>query len=314
MLLFLFQPQRDFDDDDDYDEEEEIGTIKNTQEYNSGTNHAQSDDEEVNVQSKNRKKLKNKNKRLIQNSTQISSQPVSLVTDIHRTNPQSPNQVAAESFEDEESEDDMFVDAPEFPESKSLSYTSERMYGNSDRTSQDSSPTVDLNRLSKRPPKSLLKNQKGKNDDSRSTSNTTRNNSRLTLSNRNQTDLNSGGSSRDSNRSKDKRTQVPRARSTEDANDKLRSKSSLTKLVNRSDSPISLTNRSMSTSSTGTRGSYVACVDNEEDENESWNIQLEPGSDWNNSDDRNEGTLPMHCYMYCMLWVPKSFTTPNLGK
>ncbi len=261
-----------------------MSTNKNTR---AGPSHAHSDDDDSIIQSKIRKKLKNKNKRPVQSST---PQPVSLVTDIHRTNPQSPNQVAAESFEDEESEDDMFVDAPEFPESKSFGITSERSIV-TDRNSHDHTPsttsTGTVDRSMKRVPKSSLpRNTRSKNDESRS-SNTSKKTSRTTLNNR--IDLNSGGSSGDGGKPT-KRTQITRARSTDDTtNDKSTRNKSL-KPVNNSDCPI---NRSIST--IGTRGSYVAYVDNDEDENEAWN-QMEPGSDWNN-DDKHEGTCTCTCYM-----------------
>ena len=190
----------------------------------------------------------------------------------------------------------MFVDAPEFPETKDSSLVNSRASLVSTNSSnnktfgpQEANSSIDVSSNTRKTSKAAAKTSKNKLDEAK-VANVSRKNSK-TLQNSNhsqpETPVVSENLLRTSGESKMRKPQLGRTKSPEELNNKKRGK-----LTSRSDSPLNLTNRSFSSSSTGTydvgRGSYAAGVDNEEEDQESWNVQLEPGSDWNN-EERNDG-------------------------
>lgn len=223
-----------------------------------------------------------------------------MVTETERTNHQSPVQAVAENWEDEETEDEMFVDAPEFPELKAMPMNGP---GNSKTTTLGNGPigksqdtSADGN-PSKRPQKSMKKttSASSRSEDTKpppgpSSTCTSKKSSRSSSSSSSQpTSTKSHSEPVTSNGEGSRGSKEKRVPADQQDSDKhnSKSKSLSTKWSSRSESPSNSTNRSVSSSSTGTRGgSYVACVDNEDEESDSWNIQLEPcSSDWT-----NEGT------------------------
>lgn len=303
------------DDEEEYEEEEEA--IKSTSRGTSPAitvDHTHSDDDDLSLQSKAKNKGKNsKSKRPVHSSSmQSSSHPVSMITETQRINPQSPVQAVAENWDDEETEDEMFVDAPEFPEMKASPTGSGKISSGNGGSGKGVSNSLDIstdtNTPSKRVQKLSMKSSQKSSTRSEDTkpplpSNTSRKSSRASQPNNKATgqiisEWNGGGEG------KGKEKRVPTMaddNSVPMAADKHGSKSKPlpTKWSSRSESPCNSTNRSVSSSSTGTRGgSYVARVDNEDEESDSWNIQLEPGS----SDWTNEGTTyTCTCTLCCIV-------------
>ncbi len=242
--------------------------------------HAHSDDEET---SKNRKNKKNKHP--VKSSTQSSSHPVALVTDTRRTNPQSPSHVVVESWEEEETEDE-FVDAPEFPEA-AKGPVSEKPPGKNGTTQDPSTGGGDASskRNSSRVP---VKSQKGGPEEGGGKG--ARKSQRAAQSNNiGQVDPSGGGETKGSNKRTPRTRSPPEDPAGGGVGQYKGRTSSVTKWSNRSDSPLNSSSRLVS-STTGTRGAYVACVDQEEEEScESWTAQVEPGSDWSNDDKSDAG-------------------------
>ena len=190
--------------------------------------------------------------------------------------------MAVESWEEEETEDE-FVDAPEFPEAKGP--MSEKPPGKNGTTPDPSMGGSDASskRNSSRGP---VKSQKGGSEDGGGKGG--RKTQRAAQSNNiGQVDP-SGGETKGGNK-RTPRTRSPPEDPAGGGQYKGRT-SSVTKWSNRSDSPLNSSSRLVSSNS-GTRGAYVACVDQEEEEScESWSAQVEqPGSDWSNDDKSDTG-------------------------
>ena len=147
----------------------------------------------------------------------------------------------------------MFVDAPEFPETKDSSLVNSRASLVSTNSSnnktfgpQEANSSIDVSSNTRKTSKAAAKTSKNKLDEAK-VANVSRKNSK-TLQNSNhsqpETPVVSENLLRTSGESKMRKPQLGRTKSPEELNNKKRGK-----LTSRSDSPLNLTNRSFSSSS-----------------------------------------------------------------
>ena len=287
-----------------------------TSNYNHHPDHPLSEEEESIPHSIKRRSKRNKKKHNSQVSAQTTPTSSSTsITDSRRTSLQTPIQHIVDSWEEEESEDELYVDAPEFlPDSTCSNNSVSANIVKNSVVSEDSKKLLLDQKFSnfdgglssfeggvssRKPPKPVSKIPKtrtvSKSDEGKITGvvSSNRKNTRTTQSSRTQSDIPCWTGDAPPKPTGDRKGKDKRTNSGTKSPDVQKNK-----VWGRTDpgsnSPLNHIHRPSSTGSSDFgRGSPVV---QDDDEEESWDSQLEPTSEWSN-EEKNEG-MKLHVYKW----------------